>query len=106
MPVLSHLHRLFHTDACVAYIHMLRWQGRPPQNNCASQHWGSTWPARGAVLLFLILRRPCYSERLAPERAGSARVAPTHLGILAACHKCLGHRSPGDWYKNCSCMEA
>jgi len=29
MPVLSHLHQLFHADTCDAYIHTLRWKDRP-----------------------------------------------------------------------------
>ena len=29
MPVLAHLHQLFHADTCRTYIHTLRWNDRP-----------------------------------------------------------------------------
>ena len=45
MPVLSHLHHLFHAEQCQTYIHMLRWQDRPLQcPRCQSYHigrWGT-----------------------------------------------------------------
>ena len=45
MPVLSHLHQLFNTEQCQAYIHTLRWKDRPLQcPRCQSHHigrWGT-----------------------------------------------------------------
>ena len=45
MPVLSHLHHLFHAEQCQTFIHMLRWQDRPLQcPRCQSYHigrWGT-----------------------------------------------------------------
>jgi transposase-like protein len=45
MPVLSHLYQLFHAETCVAYIHTLRWKGRPLQcPRCHSHNirpWGT-----------------------------------------------------------------
>jgi hypothetical protein len=45
MPILSHLHQLFNTETCHAYIHTLRWQDRPLQcPRCQSQDvdpWGN-----------------------------------------------------------------
>jgi transposase-like protein len=41
MPVLSHLHHLFNTEQCQAYIHTLRWKDRPLQcPRCQSHHIG------------------------------------------------------------------
>ena len=44
MPVLAYVHHLFNVDQCHAYIHMLRWKGRPLQcSRCQSQDvdpWG------------------------------------------------------------------
>ena len=42
MPVLSHLHPLFHADTCDAYIHIRRWQDRPLQ--CPRCHSHNTGP--------------------------------------------------------------
>jgi transposase len=45
MPVLSHLHHLFHAEHCQTYIHTLRWKDRPLQcPRCQSQDidpWGT-----------------------------------------------------------------
>jgi transposase-like protein len=45
MPILSHLHQLFHADTCHAYIHRLRWKDRLLQcPRCQSDDvgpWGS-----------------------------------------------------------------
>ena len=45
MPILSHLHQLFNTEQCQAYIHTLRWKDRPLQcPRCQSHHigrWGT-----------------------------------------------------------------
>ena len=31
MPIVSHLHHLFNSETCQAYIHTLRWKDRPLQ---------------------------------------------------------------------------
>jgi transposase-like protein len=45
MPILSYLHQLFNVDTCNAYLHRLRWQGRPlPCPRCQSHDvgpWGA-----------------------------------------------------------------
>jgi transposase-like protein len=45
MAIASHLHQLFNTDTCQAYIHALRWKDRPLQcPRCQSHHvgpWGT-----------------------------------------------------------------
>jgi transposase-like protein len=45
LPVLSHLHQLFNSEQCQAYIPTLRWKGRPLQcPRCQSHHigrWGT-----------------------------------------------------------------
>ena len=43
MPVLSHLHQLFHADTCDAYIHTLRWHDRPLQCPRCHSHNTSPW---------------------------------------------------------------
>src|SRR5262245_21424760 len=49
MPALVSLRHLFHTDTCVAYLHMLRWKGRPlscPQCHSYNVGSGGTYPYR------------------------------------------------------------
>ena len=42
MAMLSHLHQLFDTDICYAYLRELRWKDRPLQcPHCRSQNVGS-----------------------------------------------------------------
>jgi transposase-like protein len=45
MAIVSHLHQLFNTETCQAYIHALRWKDRPLQcPRCQSHHigpWGT-----------------------------------------------------------------
>jgi transposase-like protein len=43
MPVLSHLHQLFHADTCHTYIHTLRWQERPLRCPRCQSHDVSPW---------------------------------------------------------------
>jgi transposase-like protein len=45
MPVLSHLHQLFHADTCDVYIHTLRWQNRPLQCPRCDSHNTGPWGA-------------------------------------------------------------
>ena len=46
MSMVSHLHQLFNTETCQAYIHALRWKDRPLQcPRCQSHHvgpWGTS----------------------------------------------------------------
>ena len=45
MSIASHLHQLFNTETCQAYLHALRWKDRPLQcPRCQSHHvgpWGT-----------------------------------------------------------------
>jgi transposase-like protein len=43
MPILSHLHHLFSTEDCQAYIHTLRWHERPLQCPRCDSHHVSPW---------------------------------------------------------------
>ena len=43
MPILSHLHPLFSTEDCQAYIHTLRWNERPLQCPRCDSHHVSPW---------------------------------------------------------------
>jgi transposase-like protein len=43
MPILSHLHHLFSTEDCQAYIHTLRWNKRPLQCPRCDSHHVSPW---------------------------------------------------------------
>jgi transposase len=43
MPLLSHLHQLFNTDTCQAYIHTLRWKDRPLHCPRCQSHAVGPW---------------------------------------------------------------
>ena len=43
MPIVSHLHDLFHTETCHAYIHRLRWKDRPLQCPRCQSHDVGPW---------------------------------------------------------------
>ena len=49
MAIASHLHQLFNTETCQAYIHALRWKDRPLQcPRCQSHHVGP-WGKRTTI---------------------------------------------------------
>ena len=45
MPMVSHLHQLFHPETCQAYIHRLRWKDRPLQCLRCQSHNVGPWGA-------------------------------------------------------------
>ena len=69
MSVLSHLYELFDSSTCVAYIHRLRWIGRPLQ--C---------PRCGSYKVI-----PCRPPgRACPDRAPPHRAPPRAAWLQAA----------------------
>ena len=64
MSIASHLHQLFNTETCQAYIHALHWKERPLQcPRCQSHHvgpWGTYHYQPGLRRYHLSLSRLIY----------------------------------------------
>jgi transposase-like protein len=97
MPMLSHLHQLFNADTCQAYLHMLRWKGRPLQcPRCHSYElgpWGNDYYRPGLKRYWCHGCRRTFNDLTHTLLAQSKRsLVHRILATFPFCLACSSHR--------------